>query len=241
MLRGMSSGFRFLVRPLKESRSLRRMTELLLLGGTGLVGGHVLRLALADDRIERVIAPTRRPLPSGAGIPHPKLENPVVDFDALPADAPWWEADAVVCALGTTIKQAGSREAFRKVDVDHVVAAAEIAQRHGAMGFALTSALNADPKSLNFYLRTKGDAEQALRKLGYLSLTIVRPSMIGGERQQRRPLEHATSLVLRALAPLVPRRYRVNQAADIARVLLQAAITAESGVRVVESDAITAV
>ena len=87
--------------------------KLLLVGGTGLVGSIVLRRALGDERIARVVAPTRRALPE-----HPKLQAPLVSFEHLPEDAPWWQADAVVCTLGTTIKTAGSREAFRRVDHD---------------------------------------------------------------------------------------------------------------------------
>ncbi|MDG2570606.1 hypothetical protein P7L87_23895 [Vibrio parahaemolyticus] len=87
------------------------MTTLMLVGATGLVGGAVLRQALADARLTRVVAPTRRGLP-----PHPKLENPVVEFEHLPADATWWSVDGVICTLGSTIRKAGSQEAFRRVD-----------------------------------------------------------------------------------------------------------------------------
>lgn len=205
--------------------------RLLLLGATGLVGTHALDLALADPRIGRVIAPARRPLPL-----HEKLDNPIVDYDRLPAEAGWWAGDAAVCALGTTMRQAGSRAAFRKVDYDYVLAAAECARQHGVHTFALTSALHANPASRNFYLRTKGEAEQALGALGFASLTLVQPSMIGGERAQLRPAEQATNRVLSAIAPLVPRRYRVVPARAIAQALLEAAIVAEPGQRVVKSE-----
>ncbi len=209
------------------------MTRLLIIGSTGLVGGHVLAQALADARIAQVIAPTRRPLPA-----HVKLENPVVDFEALPGEASWWQVDAVVCALGTTIGDAGSRAAFRRVDIDYVLAMAAHARRHGAHSFALISSLGADPAAGNFYLRTKGEAEAALESLGYPSLTLVRPSVIGGERQRRRPMEHLSMRLLRVLAPVVPRRYRVVSAERIAQCLLDAAIAAEPGVRIVQSERI---
>lgn len=210
------------------------MTRLLIVGSTGLVGGHALAQALADARFAQVIAATRRPLP----LQHAKLENPVVDFDALPASASWWQVDAVVCALGTTIGDAGSRAAFRRVDMDYVLAAATHARAAGARSFALTSALGANAGSGNFYLRTKGEAEAALRSLGYPSLTLVRPSMIGGEREQRRLMEHFTARLMLAVEPLVPKRYRVVRAERIAHCLLDAAFAAEPGVRVVESDRI---
>ena len=214
------------------------MTSLLILGSTGLVGGHLLRLALDDDRVERVVAPVRRALPLHAEDAHPKLDAHVVDFDALPADAAWWRVDAVACALGTTIRDAGSREAFRRVDVDYVVEAARHARSAGARSFALNSSAGASRSSFGFYLRCKAEAEDGVAALGYPSYTIVRPSMIGGERVRRRTLEHAAVRVARACAPLIPARWRVVEAEAIAHRLLDAAIEAAPGRHVVESEAI---
>ncbi|TXH77289.1 MAG: NAD-dependent dehydratase [Lysobacteraceae bacterium] len=235
--------------------------RLLIVGASGLVGRHALELALADGRIERVIAPVRRPIkvesaldgipknaaminsspgdsmPEISGFAASKLETPIVDYERLPADAPWWEVDAVICTLGTTMRQAGSRAAFRRVDLDYVQMAAECAQRHGAYAFALNSSLGADHRSrASYYLRIKGETEQVLRKLGFLSLTIVRPSVIDGQRERRRPLEHASMRLLRAVGPLIPRRYRVVPAEAIAQALLEAAITAEPGCHCIESE-----
>lgn len=207
--------------------------DLLLLGATGLVGRQVLTRALVDARVGAVVAPTRRPLPA-----HPKLSNPIVDYTALPDDAPWWRADAAICTLGTTLRDAGSREAFRQVDFDHVLAAARLARRHGVDRFAYNSSLGADAASGNFYLQVKGEVETALADCGFGSLTIVRPSLIGGERERRRPLEHLGMVLLRALAPLVPRRYRVAEAGDIATALLEGALTAAPGRHVIESEAL---
>jgi uncharacterized protein YbjT (DUF2867 family) len=209
------------------------VTRLLIAGATGLVGRHALAQALADARIALVVAPTRRAL-----LPHPKLENPLVDFDALPEHADWWRVDAVICALGTTIRQAGSQAAFRRVDVDYVLAIAEHARSAGARSFALNSSLGADPGARGFYLRCKGEAEQGVAALGYPSLTIVRPSIIGGEREQRRPMEHLGMRVLQAVEPVVPKRYRVVPAERIAQCLLESAIMAEPGVHTVESERI---
>ncbi len=209
------------------------MTRLMIAGATGLVGRHALSLALADTRIACVVAPTRRPLS-----PHPKLHNPLVDFDALPVDADVWRVDAVICALGTTIRQAGSQPAFRRVDVDYVVAIAAHARSAGASCFALNSSLGANQAARGFYLRCKGEAEAGVAALGYPSLTLVRPSIIGGEREPRRPLEHAGMRLLQAVAPLVPERYRVVPAVRIARCLLEAAVAARPGVHVVESERI---
>src|SRR5690606_41750915 len=112
--------------------------KILLVGATGLVGSHVLKRALADQRVTSVVAPARRNLTE-----HPKLEAPVVDFDQLPADASWWQADAVICTLGTTMKQAGSREVFRQVDHAYPLAVACLARRHGTPTYVPNSAAGA--------------------------------------------------------------------------------------------------
>ncbi|XQA62321.1 NAD-dependent dehydratase [Xanthomonas sacchari] len=205
--------------------------KILLAGATGLVGGHALRQLLAAPACSAVIAPTRRALE----LVHPKLFNPVLDFDALPTQAPWWQVEAAICALGTTMRQAGSREAFRRVDHDYPLAIARLLRQHGAAAFALNSALGANPRSWVFYNRVKGELEHDLRALGFPSLALVRPGLIGGERAQRRRGEHAASLVLRALGPLLPRRYRINPAEHIAAALVDAALRPRPGVRVIDA------
>lgn len=210
------------------------MTSILIAGATGLVGGHALSQALADDRIERVIAPTRRPLP-----PHPKLTNPVMDFSALHADAEWWTADGVICSLGTTRAAAGSAQAFRAVDLDLQLAVARYARAHGAKRFALTSSMGADPASRFLYLRTKGELEVAVGALGYPSLTIVRPGAILGNRPTPPVGERVVGALLRAVGPILPKRYRGNPAADIARVLVGAALNGPQGARVIDGGQIS--
>lgn len=210
------------------------MKTLLLVGATGLVGLELVRQALADRTIERVVALTRRPLE----LRHLRLENQVVDFDALPTDAPWWNVDAVISTLGTTMRQAGSRAAFGKVDHDYVLAVARLARAHGTEVFALTSSLGAKVSSGNFYLRTKGETERDLAAEGFASLTFVRPSLIGGKRENQRWVEALGLKVFALFAPALPRRYRIAPAERIAASLLAAVRTAQSGVRVVESEAI---
>ena len=207
------------------------MKTLMLVGATGLVGQHVLRLALADTRVAWVAAPTRRPLP-----PHAKLKNPVVDFDHLPADVNWWQTDAVVCALGTTMAKAGSKEAFRRVDLELPLQVAKLSFRHGAQSFALNSALGADADSRVFYSRTKGELEQALRAMKFPSLTLVRPGLLDGIRQENRPAERVAIWVSKTLGSLLPRRYRVVPAQRVAHHLLESALAGELGVKVMQSE-----
>lgn len=211
------------------------MTTLMLFGATGLVGGAVLRQAQADARVTRIVAPTRRKLP-----PHSKLENPLIDFEHLPADAAWWAVDGVICTLGTTIRKAGSPEAFCQVDRDYPLAVAKLARQYGAGAFALNSATGADPHSRFFYNRVKGEVEEAIRGVGFPSLTIVRPALIGGDRDEFRLAEFVAMRLLRLAEPLLPRRYRVVPHERIATALLEAAITAPFGERIIESEAINA-
>jgi uncharacterized protein YbjT (DUF2867 family) len=209
------------------------MRRILLVGATGLVGQSVLQQALDHPAIGQVVAPTRRPLPA-----HPKLLNPVVDFEALPEEADWWAVDAVICTLGTTIKKAGSKAAFYRVDHDHPLRVAELARRHGARAYALNSALGADAASRVFYSRTKGELERDLQALGFPSLTFVRPGLIGGERAESRPAEQVGVKLSQWLRPLLPARYRVVPAERIAACLLQAALAEGQGLHAILSDAI---
>lgn len=207
--------------------------KLLLIGATGLVGSHVLHQALDDPRITEVIAPTRRTLPN-----HPKLFAPLIDFEQLPTDAVWWQVDAVICALGTTMKKAQSREAFRRVDHDYPLAVARLARRQGTPTYVLNSALGADVGSRFFYSRVKGEVEQGLVASDFASLTLVRPGLISGNRPEFRLGERVAESVLTVLGPVLPKRWRVNPAERIATTLLNAAIQAQPGTRVIGSAAL---
>jgi uncharacterized protein YbjT (DUF2867 family) len=205
--------------------------KLLLLGATGLVGREVLRLALADLRVTAIVAPVRKALPA-----HPKLQAPSVDFDRLPPDAPWWRTDAVICTLGTTMKVAGTRQVFSRVDHDYPLAAARLALAAGTRTYALNSAAGANAASRFFYNRVKGELERDLAALGFVSLTHVRPGLIGGERDEARAGEGAALRILRVLGPVLPRRWRINPAPRIASALLEAALAGVPGVHVVSPE-----
>jgi len=194
-------------------------------------GREVLRLALSDARVSQVVVPVRKPLPA-----HPKLEAPPVDFDRLPPDAPWWRMDAVICTLGTTMKAAGTRQLFRRVDHDYPLAVARLALAAGTRTYALNSAAGANAGSRIFYNRVKGELERDLEQLGFRSLTYVRPGLIGGEREEARAGEGAALRLLRVLGPVLPRRWRINPAPRIAAALLEAALAAAPGVHVVASE-----
>lgn len=210
------------------------MTQLLILGATGLVGQQLLSAALADPAVRKIIAPSRRALPA-----HDKLHSPLVQFDALPDQTDWWGADAAICALGTTLRQAGSKAGLRRVDHDSVLAAATLARQNGCRTFVFNSSVGADAGSRSFYLRVKGETERDLQALGFDSLTLVRPSFLaGGKRPDWRPGETAAIWLARRLARVIPARYRAVEAAAVAQCMLAAALAAQPGVRVIESEQI---
>lgn len=209
--------------------------SLLLLGATGLVGQQVLNLALSNPTVTKVTAPTRRSLPA-----HHKLLNPVVDFTQLPAKADWWHADAVICALGTTRKLAGSAAAFRAVDYDLVLNAAKSVYASGARTFVLNSSLGANSKATGLYLQVKGEIERDIEALGFESLVIVRPSLLdGGFRPDRRRAEEIGITLSKLFKPLIPKRYRAITTHAVAQCMLAQALTAVPGVHIIESDAIS--
>ena len=198
----------------------------LVAGASGLVGAQILCQLLADPDCTQVSALVRRPLTT-----HARLRCTVTDFAAL--DALTVEpADDAYCALGTTIRTAGSPAAFAGVDLDRVVAFARLARRAGCQRFMLVSTLSADPRSTVFYNRIKGEAEQAVASLGFDAVHAARPSFLLGPRSERRPGEFVAKHLARAIAPLLQgglRRYRPVAAEEVARTLIAAARTDATG------------
>ncbi len=204
------------------------MTRILLAGATGMIGTAALRLLLGDDRVTHIVAPTRRPL-----APHPKLLNPIASSEDLKPDADWWAADGAICALGTTRAKAGSAAAFRAIDHDYALAVAARIRAGGAARFALTSSTGADARSYFLYTRTKGELEDAIDRLGFPSLTILRPGFLGGERGEHRPMEAVMGTLLRIAAPILPASARISPGATVAALLVEAAIAGTPGRHVI--------
>jgi uncharacterized protein YbjT (DUF2867 family) len=197
-------------------------------GSTGLVGRELLRQLARSTAYDRVAALTRRPLGPSAG---DRVREVTVDFERLHAAGDALAADHVFCALGTTIRTAGSRAAFRRVDHDYVVSLGRVARERGASHFLLVSSLGADPRSRVFYSRVKGEVEAAVRTLGYASVTIVRPSLLLGNRAEFRLGE----ALVKPLGPLMPRRLRPVHVRAVAATLIRAAVENRPGVRIIES------
>ena len=199
--------------------------RVLILGATGLVGRNALAQALARPAITQVIAPTRKPLTK-----HDKLTNPVAeDLELLLADVGSFRPDAAICATGTTINKAGSKEAFRFVDHDLPLSFARLAHQVGAQNFALVSALGASVDSFLLYPKVKGELERDIREIGFTSLTILRPGIIEGEREEVRFAESFVLKLSHFLAPVLPKRFHLNPALKVAEALVDAILTAEPG------------
>lgn len=193
------------------------MRNALIAGATGLVGREILQGLLADSAVEAIHVLSRRPIETG----NPKVAVHVVDFRALPALP---GVDEVFLALGTTIKVAGSQEAFRAVDFDANLAVAKAALAAGAKRAGLVSSIGASAGSRTFYSRVKGELEDALCALAFDGVVIARPSLLAGDRarlgQPMRRGEGIALAVSRLLGPLVPRGYRPVPAAAVAKALL---------------------
>ncbi len=205
-----------------------------LAGASGLTGSHCLELLLKSDRYHRVIALSRNPLSRR----HLKLETRIVDFAALPKLG--LEPGAYFfCALGTTIGKAGSRPAFRKVDVEYPTALAHCARQEAAAVFCLVSSAGADPASSNFYLKTKGEAEEAVSAAGLRATHIFRPGILAGDRKEFR-LGERIGLAAAWIAQWAMvgglRRYRPVRASDVATAMAASAWADVDGTWIHEYD-----
>ena len=193
----------------------------LVAGASGLVGRAILQGLLADDSVAAVHALGRRPLE----LQHPRLRFHQVAFDDPAALAALPALDEAYLALGTTIKVAGSQQAFRAVDFDANYAVAKAAFAAGAKRLGLVSAMGADARSRIFYNRVKGELEEAVGALGFEGLVIARPSFLAGDREALgQPVRGGEKLALRVsrwLRPLIPDNYRSIAAADVAAALLR--------------------
>ncbi len=209
----------------------------LIVGSTGLVGGHLLQELLKDDFFSEVESWVRKP----TGTAHPKLKERIVDFSALPG----MEKAAsthLFCCLGTTIKKAQSKEAFRLVDYQYVADLADLSARSGCKAFLVVSSVGADSRSGNFYLRTKGEMEEAVKNSGVPSLVIMRPSMLLGDRKEFRFGEAIGKGVMKAVNPLLfgsLRKYRGVEGAVVASEMVKLARETSAGVRIWEGDKVT--
>jgi uncharacterized protein YbjT (DUF2867 family) len=214
------------------------MATALIAGGSGLVGSYLLQELLAATEYDRVVAVGRRPLE----LKHEKLVQVTSEFAALRELKEPLRGDDAFCCLGTTIKQAGSRDAFRAVDQGAVLAFAWAAQRGGAKRFFAISSLGAEAQSRVFYSRVKGETERALGVMNFETLGLFRPSLLLGPRREYRLGERLGAVALALARPFLLggwRKYRAIDAEVVARAMLRASFgRGRQGVLTYESDEI---
>ena len=197
-----------------------RSKSALIAGATGLVGARCLARLLEHPAYDRVTVLSRRPIARA----HANLNIELVDFYGLRSLGE--RCDDIFCCLGTTIRKAGSQEAFRRVDHDYPLALARLGKAAGAQQFLLVSALGADAQSSVFYSRVKGETERDVAAIGLPKVSFMRPSILLGERHERRPGERAGIFVGKLIGPLLLgplRKYRPIHADDVAAAMLYAA------------------
>jgi len=210
----------------------------LIAGATGLVGGHLLDLLMDDDHYSTVKILTRRSLGGSEG----KLKEIIIeDFGKLDQNTEALQADDYFCCLGTTMKKAGSKEAFKKVDFEYPVNLAAIARENNAKSFHLISAMGADAGSLIFYNKVKGETEDAIQAMKLESAYIYRPSFIAGERAEKRAAEKAALWFADKFdfifsGPL--KKYAAVHAKTIANAMLKNAKSGRDKFRIIQSDEI---
>ena len=206
-----------------------------VIGGTGLVGSHLLEQLDADQRFSKIYALSRRPCDT-----HSRIVNIVTELDAVTGQEEFFDVDVVFCAIGSTIKKAGSQAEFRRIDYELPMHIARLARSRGVRRFVLVSSIGATASSKYFYLQVKYALERDLAALGFEQLSILQPSLIMGDRKEFRLGELISRVAMKYLNPLTPARYRGVHARSIATTMVNEAFVREitsrpAGVRYVSN------
>jgi uncharacterized protein YbjT (DUF2867 family) len=202
----------------------------LVLGASGLVGSHLLHQLLESKQYDQVVSLARRSL----DIRHPKLIQETLNFDQ--PDPAKIVGDDLFCALGTTLRKAGSKEAQYRIDCTYPFEIGRIARQNGVRRYLLVSSVGADANASGFYLRTKGELEKKIESLGFECFVSARPSVLLGDRTEFRLGEKIGIWLSLALAPIIPKKYRGIQAAKVASALIRAANSEWSGMHILENE-----
>jgi uncharacterized protein YbjT (DUF2867 family) len=207
------------------------VSRALLAGATGLIGSQLLNRLLESERYSSVITLSRKPL----SLQHKKLRNIIINFDQLAEVSPSLAADDIYCCLGTTMKQAGSKEAFMKVDHDYPLALAKLTKALSAKQYLLVSAIGANKDSSIFYNKVKGEVEEDISSVGFNAFHIFRPSLLMGPRSDKRPGEEAAKFLDKYFGFLIPSKYKGIDSKKVANAMLHFAGLEQSGVHIHES------
>lgn len=209
----------------------------IVLGASGLVGSFLLDMLLNSEAYSSVVIFVRK----DTGKKHSKLIQYIIDFNQLNSYTDLVQGDDLFCCLGTTIKQAKSREAFKEVDYGYPVQFAEMAKKNGVKQYLLVTSIGANAKSSVFYLKTKGECEQAIKEIDIPSTSVFRPASLLGARKEVRPLEKVSEGVLKVASFFLVgklKKYKPVQAEQVAYAMYSVAQSAKVGFNVYESDQI---
>jgi len=209
----------------------------IVLGSTGLIGGYVLALLLNDNAFDKVKVFVRKPL----SINHPKLEQHIINFNDSGSFEKLVTGDVIFCCLGTTIKTAGSQDAFKKVDYEYPLEFAKAGKQNGVHEYLIISSIGATTDTANFYLKTKGEIETAIKNLNFESFVILRPSMLLGNRKEIRFGEIIGKVVMQAISFLFIgslKKYKAIQASVVAKAMVKQSKSEIKGTTVLLSNKI---
>jgi uncharacterized protein YbjT (DUF2867 family) len=194
-----------------------------IIGSTGMIGTYLTELLLQDEYFSTVRLIVRRPINPPDSY-RDKIEIKLVDFnDAESLKLALEDTDTLFCCIGTTQKNVkGDKELYRKVDLDIPVKSASFAKEAGCEVMAIVSAVGSNSKSNNFYLKLKGEVEDALQTVGLRSVHIMQPSMLLGDRKEDRPMERVMQVVTKAVAGILPARFRPIHGKTVAAAMIAA-------------------
>jgi uncharacterized protein YbjT (DUF2867 family) len=220
---------------MSNSIDLNSKKTALVIGSSGLIGSHLVIQLLSNPNFDKVIVFNRRP----CLILHPKIEEHLIDFNDLKPIEPFVKGDVMFCTMGTTIKKAGSKEAFRLVDVVYPEQFAQMALNNQVKQFLLISSLGADLESTNFYLKTKGEIETFLQQSAFNSVSILRPSLLLGDRKEFRLGEKLATYILPVLSLFLIgpfKKYKAIEAKTVAKSMVNIALQNKPGFNIYPSD-----
>lgn len=231
--RSLSSIYLFILR-----NSTNKMEhKAILAGASGSIGSSLLQQLLDHQNYSEVLVLVRKDL----GIRHPKLKQLILNFEEISQYAGEITGDVVFCCLGTTKKNTPDEKEYRKIDYQYPLDIAWIAQVNGAKSYHMVSSIGANKNAATFYIRTKGEVERDLKAVPFKSLDIYRPSLLNGQRQEKRVAEKVMNLLMAVLNPLLfgsLKKYRSIRVQTVARAMLNQSLKDEKGVFIHESDEI---
>lgn len=206
----------------------------LVIGATGLVGERLVSQLLDHTEFDKVMVFSRRKL----GLNHPKFEEKLIDFDQPESWMELVKGDVLFSTLGTTIKTAKTKENQYRVDFTYQLEFANAASQNGVPTYILVSSLGADPKSSVFYSRMKGELDEAVTKLPFQKTVIVRPSILDGNRKEKRPAEKISLAIMRTLSKVILKKYRPTPVDVLAARMISLSLDQQNGFRIIEANEI---